>query len=153
MHSVICLTFRDLSLVTILRVSWNRCMSFISGIEWTALKMVYIRLMIYLRKHTKFFRYITVYGGKYIKIILLHLDCIEYNVTNSCLLHLQNHTYYKEKGMDSINILYTVSYKRIPNYYGQQGKTLKLHFFIMLVMNKIKWCKHKLFRCAIMYLV
>ena len=81
------LSVHDLTLVNILQMSWNRCMSFISGIEWTALKMVYIRLMIYLRKHTKFFRYITVYGGKYIKIILLHLGCIDYTITNMCLIH------------------------------------------------------------------
>ena len=56
-----------LTLVNILQMSWNWYMLFISDIAWTVLEMVYIRLMVCLQRHTKVFRYITVYGGKILK--------------------------------------------------------------------------------------
>ena len=66
MHSV-CPSVRTLTLVNILQVFWNWYMLFISDIAWTVLKMVYIRLMVCLQRHTKVFRYITVYGEKIFK--------------------------------------------------------------------------------------
>ena len=58
---------RSLTLVNILQMSWNWYMLFISDIAWTVLKMVYVRLMVCLQRHTKVFRYITVYGEKRFK--------------------------------------------------------------------------------------
>ena len=58
---------RTLSLVNILQMSWNWYMLFISDIARNVLKKVYIRQMVCLQRHTKVFRYITVYGGKILK--------------------------------------------------------------------------------------
>ena len=60
----VCLSVRALTLINILQMSWNWYMLFISDIAWTALKMVYIRLTVCLKRHTNFFRYIKAYGGK-----------------------------------------------------------------------------------------
>ena len=61
------LSIRALTLVNILQMSWNWYMLFISGIAWSVLKIVYIRRMVCLQRHTKVFRYITVYGEKRFK--------------------------------------------------------------------------------------
>ena len=53
--------------VNILQISWNWYMLFISNITWTVLKMICIRLMVCLQRHTKVFRYITAYWGKMFK--------------------------------------------------------------------------------------
>ena len=53
-----CLSVRALTLVNILQMSWNWYRLFIYDIAWTVLKMVYIRLMVCLQRHTKVFRYI-----------------------------------------------------------------------------------------------
>ena len=78
MHSVclsVCLSVHALTLVNILQMSWNWYMLFMSDIAWTVLKMVYIRLMVCLQRHTKVFRYITVYGEEnfkgYLNIFIL----------------------------------------------------------------------------------
>ena len=94
-HSV-CLSVRVLTLVNILQMSWNWCMLFISDIPWTVLKMIYIRLMVCLQRHTKVFRYITAYGGKCLKSILTYLDCTKYNEIDICHFDVQNNTSYKK---------------------------------------------------------
>ena len=63
----LCLCVHALTLLNILQMSWNWYMLFISDTAWTVLKMVCIRLMVCLKRHTKVFRYITVYGGKILK--------------------------------------------------------------------------------------
>ena len=83
---------RALTLVNILQMSWNWYMLFISDIAWTVLKMVYIRLMVCLQRHTKVFRYITAYGGgKSLKRILTHLNCTKYNEINIRYSDVQKH--------------------------------------------------------------
>ena len=85
MHSVclsVCLSVRALTLKNILQMSWIWYMLFISDIAWTVLKMVNIRLMVCLQRHTKVFRYITVYLKKNSKRILTCLYCNKWNKIN-----------------------------------------------------------------------
>ena len=56
-----------LTLVNILQMSWNLYMLFIVDIEWTMVKMVCMGLRVRLQRHTKVFRYIKAYGGKFFK--------------------------------------------------------------------------------------
>ena len=59
--------FHAITLINFFQMSWNWYMLFICDIAWIVLKMVYIQLMVCLQRHTKVFRYITVYGGKILK--------------------------------------------------------------------------------------
>ena len=59
----VCPSVHALTVVNILQMSWNLSMLFISDTAWSMLKMIDIRLIVHLQKHTKLFRYISAYWG------------------------------------------------------------------------------------------
>ena len=60
----VCLSFHALTLVNILQTSWNLNMLFISDKAWTVLKMVYIRQMVCLQRHTSLPIHYGLWGEK-----------------------------------------------------------------------------------------
>ena len=85
-----------LSLVNILQKSWNLNMLFISDIAWTVLKMVCMRQTVYLQRHTKIFRYIKAYEGKYLKHKLICLCWNKCNIIDICHSDTQKHVSYEK---------------------------------------------------------
>ena len=65
----VCLSVHAPTLVNILQIPWNSCMSFISDIAYTELEPVDIGLMVRLHRGTKEFRYIVAYERKFLKIL------------------------------------------------------------------------------------
>ena len=61
----VCAFVRGRKLVNILQSSWNWYMLLISDIERILMKMLSTDLRIHLQRHTKVFRNITAYGGKF----------------------------------------------------------------------------------------
>ena len=75
MHSIclyICPSVHALTLVNILQMSWNWYMLFISDIAWNILKMVCIRLMICLQRHTKVYNLWGKMFKVHFNIFILH---------------------------------------------------------------------------------
>ena len=90
------LSFQALTLVNILQLSWNLYMLFRSNTACTILKMVYIQLMVWLQRHTKFFDTLQPIGGKCLKHIFAYLDRTKYNEINLSHSHIQRHVSYKK---------------------------------------------------------
>ena len=95
MH-LICLPVQALTLVNILQLSLNLYILFISDIAWTILKMVCMRVMIHLQRHTKVFQYIMAYEEKifkeYFNMFILQVNFIKLTYvihTYKCIVSLE----------------------------------------------------------------
>ena len=90
----VCLSVCCLNLVNIFQMSWIWYMLYIFAIAWSVLKMVCIRPMVCLQRHTKFFDALWPIGEKCLKLILTHLNCTKYDeidigsfeLTKACFL-------------------------------------------------------------------
>ena len=93
---IVCLFIRSLTLVYILQVSWNSYMLFICDIEWTVLKMVYIRLMFVYRHTQKFSDTFRPIRKNCLKRVLTCLDCTKYNEIKIGQSHVQKYVSNKK---------------------------------------------------------
>ena len=87
--------------------------------------------MLYLQRHTKDFRYITAYGEKCLKRILIYLDTDEYNEINVCHSDEQKHVSYKNV-IKSTNIMCTGSHKSFLMHSILERKNFKAYFNIFI---------------------
>ena len=93
----------------------NLYMLFTSDIRWTVLKIVYIRQLVRLQRH-KVFWFITAYGGKHLKCILINLYWTKYIEITICHIDIQKHVSFRN-GIKSTNILWTGSLKNFLIHY------------------------------------
>ena len=138
MHSV-CLSVRSLILVKIPQMSWHWYILIISDITWTVIKMVCIRQMVCLQRHTKVFRYISDYGRKCLKRILTYLNCTKYSEIRISHSHIQSMFSIKNK-IKSTNVIWIGSQKSFKLDLNLCGKYSKC---ILTYLCGI-YCKHKL---------
>ena len=105
-----------MSLVNILQMPWNLYMLFISDIAWTALKMIYIRLMVCLQRHAKFSKTLRPMWRKCLKRILRYLGCTKDNEIN--ISHLHKKSIFRIKiDWKSTNIMCTGPHKIFPMHF------------------------------------
>ena len=67
-----------------------------SDIAWIVLKMVRIRLIVRLQRHTKVLWYIKAYGRKCLKCILKDIHCNKCNIINIRHSNMQKYVFYEK---------------------------------------------------------
>ena len=133
MHSVclsVCPSVSTLTPVNNLQMSWNWSVLFTSNIAWTRLKMVCIRLLVHLQRHTKVFPiHYDLWGGEIcLKPVLTNLYSIKYNKINIGHSNIQKQSMFPIK---STNILYPGSHWNFPIYVLRR-KFFKAYFNIFI---------------------